>query len=220
MNKTQLLTDDFIAKYPDFPAHMNELGKFVYYRTYSRYLPEKKRRETWKETCRRATEYNVGLAVKHLEKIGYTVDYDKYRKEAEEFFDSMFNLRQFLSGRTLWVGGADGGVAEKYPLSNFNCSYVSIRSWDDLGDMFYLLLVGTGTGFKSTKENAANMPPIRTNVEIIHEPYVQRYPIVKEPNTALYIINDGKKAVIHVGDSKEGKSTHTLPSINRVNLQM
>mgnify|MGYP000899176877 FL=1 len=142
MNKIQLLTDDFIAKYPDFPAHMNELGKFVYYRTYSRYLPEKKRRETWKETCRRATEYNVGLAVKHLEKIGYTVDYEKYRKEAEEFFDSMFNLRQFLSGRTLWVGGADGGVAEKYPLSNFNCSYVSIRSWDDLGDLFYLLLVG------------------------------------------------------------------------------
>mgnify|MGYP001026068290 CR=1 FL=1 len=353
MNKTQLLTDDFIAKYPDFPAHMNELGKFVYYRTYSRYLPEKKRRETWKETCRRATEYNVGLAVKHLEKIGYTVDYDKYRKEAEEFFDSMFNLRQFLSGRTLWVGGADGGVAEKYPLSNFNCfsrdtefitdngvrsfedfndgdkvnvlvktggwreatvrnfgkseiveltvrkgrrvetisttanhlwfvnkggkwrevrtddlkpgdvlrtkkryetteitpcpkrtpykvesveftgrfedvwcvqepdtqtftlangilthncSYVTIRSWDDLGDLFYLLLVGTGVGFKSTKKDAANMAPIRTNVKIVHEPYVQRYPIVKQPDTQYFDIKneEGRKIVIHVGDSKEG----------------
>lgn len=204
MIKTQLLTDEFLAKYPDFPAHMNELGKFVYYRTYSRYLPEKKRRETWKETVRRATEYNVGLAIKHLEKIGYKIDYEKYRKEAEELFDNMFNLRQFVSGRTLWVGGADGGVAEKYPLSNFNCAFISIRSWDDLCDLFYLLLVGTGVGFKSTKEYAANMPPIRTNVEIIHEPYVQRYPIVKEPDTHLYIINGGKKAVIHVGDSKEG----------------
>ena len=65
--------------------------------------------------------YNIGLAIKHLESIGYEVDYDKYRKEAEEFFDNMFNLRQFLSGRTLWVGGSDGDVAEKYPLSNFNC---------------------------------------------------------------------------------------------------
>lgn len=204
MIKTQLLTDEFLAKYPDFPAHMNELGKFVYYRTYSRYLPEKKRRETWKETVRRATEYNVGLAIKHLEKIGYKIDYEKYRKEAEELFDNMFNLRQFVSGRTLWVGGADGGVSEKYPLSNFNCAFISIRSWDDLCDLFYLLLVGTGVGFKSTKEYAANMPPIRTNVEIIHEPYVQRYPIVKEPDTHLYIINGGKKAVIHVGDSKEG----------------
>lgn len=137
-----LLTDEFLAKYNDFPSHMNELGKFVYYRTYSRFLPEKGRRETWKETVKRATEYNVGLGVRHVQKIGYKVDYAKFRKEAEELFDSMFNLRQFLSGRTLWVGGADGGVAEKYPLSNFNCSFLNIASWDDFGDMFYLLLVG------------------------------------------------------------------------------
>lgn len=201
---TELLTNDFIAKYPDFPAHMNALGKFVYYRTYSRFLPEKGRRETWKETCRRATEYNVGLAVKHLEKIGYEVDYEKHRAEAEEFYDSMFNLRQFLSGRTLWVGGADGGVAEKYPLSNFNCSFLNIRSWSDLGDLFYLLLVGTGVGFKCTKEFAQELSPIRTNVEVVHEPYIQRYPTTKIADTSLHILEDERKAVIHVGDSKEG----------------
>jgi adenosylcobalamin-dependent ribonucleoside-triphosphate reductase len=200
----QLLTNEFIAKYPDFPAHMNALGKFVYFRTYSRFIPEKGRRETWRETCQRATEYNVGLGIKHLKKIGYAVDYDKFRKEAEDFFDSMFNLKQFLSGRSLWVGGADGGVAEKYPLANFNCSFVNIRSWDDLGDLFYLLLVGTGVGFKSTKEFAANLPPIRTNVAVKHELYTQRYPLTKEPNTSLHIIDGGYKAVIHVGDSKEG----------------
>ena len=200
----KLLTDDFIAGYPEFPKHMNALGQFVYYRTYSRFLPEKGRRETWKETCRRATEYNVGLGVKHVKKIGYEVDYEKYRKEAEDFFDNMFNLRQFLSGRTLWIGGADGGVADKYPLANFNCSYVSIKSWEDLGDLFYLLLVGTGVGFKCTKEYADNLAPIRTDINIIHEPFTQRYPLVKEDTTQLYIINEGKKAVIHVGDSKEG----------------
>src|SRR5690625_3743322 len=136
----RLLTDEFIAKYPEFPEHMNALGQFVYYRTYSRYLPDKGRRETWKETCRRATEYNVGLGVKHVKKIGYEVDYEKYRKEAEDFFDNMFNLRQFLSGRTLWVGGSEQGVAEKFPLANFNCSFLNIESWDDFGDLFYLLL--------------------------------------------------------------------------------
>ena len=199
---TNLLTDNFISKYPDFPAHMNALGKFVYYRTYSRFLPEKGRRETWKETCRRATEYNVGLAVNHTKKIGYTADIEEYRKEAEEFFDSMFNLRQFLSGRTLWVGGSENGVADKYPLANFNCSFVNITKWDDLGDLFYLLLVGTGVGFKATKEFAEGLAPIRTNVEVVHEPYTQRYPMTKEPTTALHIV--GEKAVIHVGDSKEG----------------
>jgi ribonucleoside-triphosphate reductase len=201
---TKLLTNEFIDTYPDFPAHMNALGKFVYFRTYSRFLPEKGRRETWKETCRRAVEYNVGLSVKHLEKIGYTVDNEKHREEAEDLFESMFNLRQFLSGRTLWVGGAENGVADKYPLSNFNCSFVNIRSWDDLGDLFYLLLVGTGVGFKATKEFAANLPPIRTNVEVIHEPYTQRYPLVKQADTQLFILEEKMKAVIHVGDSKEG----------------
>lgn len=203
-NTTQLLTDEFIAGYPDFPAHMNELGKFVFYRTYSRFLQSEGRREVWRETCRRATEYNVSLGVKHLEKIGYPVDLEEHRQEAEAFFDSMFNLRQFLSGRTLWVGGSEQGVAEKYPLANFNCSFVNIRSWDDLGDLFYLLLVGTGVGFKATKEFAANLAPIRTNVEVIHEPYTLRYPIVKQPDSQLFIIEEKQKAVIHVGDSKEG----------------
>lgn len=201
---TKLLTDEFLTKYPDFPAHMNALGQFVFYRTYSRYLPSKERRETWKETVARATEYNVGLGVKHLQKIGYEVYYDEWRQEAEQLFDSMFNLRQFLSGRTLWVGGAEGGVAEKYPLSNFNCSFLNIRSWADLGDMFYLLLVGTGVGFKCTKEFASKLAPIRTDIEVEHKPYTQRYPLTKEPNTTVHLIDSGTKAVIHVGDSKEG----------------
>lgn len=205
---TKLLTNEFIEQYPDFPAHMTALGTFVYYRTYSRFLPEKGRRETWKETVRRATEYNVSLSVKHLEKIGYPVDYDKEREEAEELFDSMFNLRQFLSGRTLWVGGADNGVADKYPLSNFNCSFVNIRSWNDLGDLFYLLLVGTGVGFKCTKDFAANLAPIRTNVKVTHEPFTQRYPATKIADTSLHVISTdlrtNGKAIIHVGDSKEG----------------
>ena len=68
---TQLLTDKFIARFPDFPNHMNELGKFVYYRTYSRWLPEMKRRETWKETCRRSVEYNA---------MGWRGRYGSFRK--------------------------------------------------------------------------------------------------------------------------------------------
>lgn len=104
--KNRLLSEKFLSKYPDFPEHMTEIGKFVYLRTYSRWLPEEQRRETWKETCTRAVEYNCSLA-------------KTSRQEAEELFDAMFNLKQALSGRTLWVGGTE--VAEKYPLSNFNC---------------------------------------------------------------------------------------------------
>lgn len=62
----------------------------------------------------------------------------------------------------------------------------------------------TGVGFKATKEFAENLPAIRTNVEVIHEPYTQRYPLVKQADTQLFILEEKMKAVIHVGDSKEG----------------
>ncbi|MDH2332470.1 ribonucleoside-triphosphate reductase, adenosylcobalamin-dependent [Paenibacillus polymyxa] len=198
-----MLTDEFIGQYPDFPAEMNPLGHFVYLRTYSRWLPEPGRRETWKETVRRATEYNVSLGVKHMDKIGYGADGAWHRKEAELLFDNMFHLRQFLSGRTLWVGGAENGVAEKFPLANFNCSFLNIASWSDLGDMFYLLLVGTGTGFKCTKEMAANLAPIRTNTTLLHSEYEPVPKAARYEHTQLRDMENGY-AKIYVGDSKEG----------------
>lgn len=159
---TQLLTDDFIEKYPDFPPEMNELGSFVYHRTYSRWLPDKGRRETWRETVRRAAEYNVSLSVKHTQKIGYGVDVEWHRKEAELLFDNMFHLRQFLSGRTLWVGGAENGVADKYPLANFNCfardteflTSEGLRTFEDFEDGDEVeVLSSTGAWKKATVSN-------------------------------------------------------------------
>lgn len=203
----KLLTKSFLSKFDHAPAHMNELGAFVYYRTYSRYLPEEGRRETWKETVERAVEYNLGLAVKHYEKTGRKITKDiraLLKSDAELLFTNMYNLRQFLSGRTLWVGGAEGGVADKYPLANFNCAFNNIETLEDIGDLFYLLLVGTGVGLKSELRTARNLPPVRNNLEIIHEPFVQRYPLVKIGDTSEFVINDGKKLVVHIGDSKEG----------------
>ncbi|NHN31159.1 ribonucleoside-triphosphate reductase, adenosylcobalamin-dependent [Paenibacillus agricola] len=182
---------------------MNALGKFVYLRTYSRFLPAEGRRENWRETVRRATEYNVQLGVKHMDRIGYGADIEWHRKEAELLFDNMFHLRQFLSGRTLWVGGAENGVADKYPLANFNCSFINVKSWADLGDLFYLLLVGTGVGFKCTKEFAANLPPIRTNTTLLHSEYAPVPKAARYESTQLRDMANGY-AKIYVGDSKEG----------------
>ena len=41
-----LLSAGFLDKYPSHPEHMSPLGLFTFYRTYSRFLPEEKRRET------------------------------------------------------------------------------------------------------------------------------------------------------------------------------
>jgi ribonucleoside-triphosphate reductase (thioredoxin) len=206
MQYRRLLTHQFLKGYKDFPEHMNTLGSFVYLRTYSRFLAHEGRRETWKETVRRAVEYNVNLAITHYERIGVPVDIEEFKKEAEEWFDSQYNLQQFLSGRTLWVGGSENGVADKYPLANFNCSFTNIAKWKDLGDLFYLLLVGTGVGFKATKKMAKGLEKVKIDVEVEHMPYVGKIYHLENSRMGKLSEEEYGEGVygIDVGDSKEG----------------
>src|SRR5690606_3061792 len=111
------------------------------------FIENKGRREYWHETTRRAVEYNINLAYKHLINIGYEPDVNELQKEAEMLFKNVYLTKQFPSGRTLWVGGAENGVAEKFPTANFNCSFLNIEDWEDLCELFYMLMIGTGVGF-------------------------------------------------------------------------
>ena len=181
-----MLDKEFLDKYPDFPEHMGELSKFVYYRTYSRWLPEKGRRGTWKETCARAVTYNCSLA-------------KTYDGEDKDLFDNMFNLKQFISGRSLWIGGTE--AAKKAPLAGFNCSFVVIDSLKAFADLFYLLMVGTGVGFRILPTDVAKLPKFKDNIKLrcfhhADEPW-------GNPTTTLKHISD-KSLKITLGDSKEG----------------
>lgn len=183
----KLLDDDFISKYKHTPSNMQPLGEFVYYRTYSRYLPDEKRREYWWETVRRAVEYNCNL-------VPTTKD------EAQKLFDNMFNLRQFLSGRTIWVGGTK--VSSLYPMSNFNCSFETIVDFESFVDLFYLLMLGSGVGVRILKDDVLKLPPVRTTHDIIHKDYSPVNMEDRAENTSL--IFTGAVAKIIIGDSKNG----------------
>ena len=169
----KLLSEEFLSKYESAPEGMNQLAQFVFYRTYSRWLEDKKRRETFKESIERAVEYNVGIQVKQFEDNGFEPPITSIKKEAETLFDNIFNQRQFLSGRTHWVGGADTKVAEKFPLSNFNCSFLEIKEWGDIAELFYLLLVGTGVGFSCNKDIAKSLPTVRRDYTLLHSEFKQ-----------------------------------------------
>lgn len=182
-----LLREEFLKSYPDFPSHMENLAKLVYYRTYSRWLPEEGRRETWKETCARAVEYNCSLAP--------TSAY-----EAQRLFDNMFNLKQFISGRSLWIGGSE--ASKKTKLANFNCSFVVIDSIKSLCDLFYLLMVGTGVGVRILPSDVKELPCFRQNV-ILHHQY-NKHSTKQKGRENTYVETDGDMRIIHIGDSKEG----------------
>lgn len=186
--KDMLLTEDFIRQYKHAPSPMNQLGNFVFYRTYSRWIPEEKRREYWWETVRRSVEYNCSLV-------------PTTRDEAERLFDNIYHMRQFLSGRTFWVGGTD--VAKNYPMSNYNCSFEVLDSLGSFKDLFYLLMIGSGVGVRILKDDVKKIPKIRTDFELIHEDYTPIAMNEREDNSSLnFFYNNTVK--ITVGDSKEG----------------
>ena len=185
--KEGILTREFLSPYKHAPNPMEQLGAFVYTRTYSRYLPQQGRREFWWETVRRAVEYNASLA-------------PTPREEAEKLYDNIYNLRQFLSGRTLWVGGTP--VAEKYPMANYNCAFTVINDFVAYHDLFYLLMVGSGVGVRVLKSDAEQLPPVRTDLTILHKSYDPVPAGERLEYTNLTFQRD--TATLAIGDSKEG----------------
>ncbi len=184
----RIISEEYVSKYKHIPSPMNQLGSFVYYRTYSRWMPEEMRREYWWETVRRSVEYNCSLV-------------PTSKEEAEKLYKNVFELKQFLSGRTFWVGSTD--VSKFYPMSNYNCSFQVIDSFAAFRDIFYLLMVGSGVGVRVLKADVAKLPPVRTDVEVIHESYTPRLRTLRQDSTALeFTHNDTVK--ITIGDSKEG----------------
>lgn len=194
------LSDNFIAQFEgrNPPFGGNGLGAFVYLRTYSRWLEDKGRRETWAETIRRVVEYSMSLYQGPATKTELVL-------EAQKLFEEMFNLRMFPAGRTLWVGGTE--AAKKFPTANFNCAFVVIDSYDAFTEAFFLLMVGAGVGFRVLPEDVANLPTLHTNVVLANKPYNPKPKNERIELTQVYEErdDDGKASVyIIVGDSKEG----------------
>lgn len=185
------------------PMPLTELGGFVYSRTYSRWLEDQGRREFWHETVKRALEYNFALEYSHMKDIGFEPNVKRMKEEAKELFENIYNTKQFPSGRTLWLGNGNEKINKDFVLGNFNCSFTNIEKWDDLAEVFYLLMVGTGIGIKSTKEMASKMPKIRTNVDLINDEYTPVLVDKRLEDTEMRVLKNGY-AKIYVGDSKEG----------------
>ena len=201
----QLLSDEFLEKYRNREIPLSNLGAFVYLRTYSRYLEDQKRRETWFETVLRTTRYNIGLGIEYQTKNNLPVNLEEEAAEAERLFENLFTLRTFPSGRTLYMGGTE--VVQQYPLSNFNCSFTELKTLEDLVDVFYLLMVGSGVGVRICKEDTARLPRIRRIVLEDRYDSTVRQATEKadmEHSSLEYSQGTPSLAILQVGDSKEG----------------
>ncbi|MCX6719261.1 MAG: ATP cone domain-containing protein [Candidatus Taylorbacteria bacterium] len=124
----------------------NALGEFVYYRTYSRWIDEQSRRETFIETVDRYMGFmreNVGNKLKEA--------------EYSEIREAILNQESIPSMRLMQFAG---GPARRTNVCAYNCSYIAPESFQDMSEIMYISMNGTGVGFSAESANVQKFPQI------------------------------------------------------------
>lgn len=203
----EFIKPETISKYKHLPdPFTTELGKIVYYRTYSRPVESENRRENWWETVARVVEYSSFLEKEALSRTRPVTSHDvaRLQKEADELFDAIFNLKLFPSGRSLWV--ANTLSSKMYPLSNFNCSFVTIDAFKKFSEIFSVLMLGTGAGLSVEKQYINKLPKVNTKIEIIHKDIKRVVKSARKEYSELKQMAENVVEIV-VGDSKFAWST-------------
>jgi len=125
----------------------NPLAEFVYYRSYSKWIDDEGRRETWIETVDRYLSFmkeNLGNKLKEVE-------YVKIRK-------FILNQQSMPSMRLFW---SSGNAARRCNACAYNCSYIAPSKLQDFGEIMYLSMCGCGVGFSAESYNVQKLPQIK-----------------------------------------------------------
>jgi ribonucleoside-diphosphate reductase alpha chain len=128
-------------------AFRNPLGEFVYYRTYSRWVEEESRRETWTETVSRFMSF---MRENMKDKLT--------EKEYEEVHHAIFNQEAMPSMRLLQFAGP---AARRNHASVYNCSFTAPSSFQDFAEIMFLSMSGAGVGVSVESYAAQSLPQIK-----------------------------------------------------------
>ena len=124
----------------------NPLAEFVYYRTYSKWIAEEGRRETWVETVDRYMSFmkeNLGSGLSE--------------KEYEEVREAILKQEAMPSMRLLQFAGK---AARRTNVCAYNCSFIAPRTFQDFAEIMYISMCGTGVGWSVESENIQALPQI------------------------------------------------------------
>ncbi|MCC7004305.1 ribonucleoside-triphosphate reductase [Candidatus Nomurabacteria bacterium] len=125
----------------------NPLGEFIYYRTYSRWIENENRRETWIETVDRYVNFmkkNLGKKLKD--------------SEYKEIRETILKHEAMPSMRLLQFAGP---AAEKSNVCAYNCSFVAPACFQDFAEIMVLSMSGAGVGFSVESKNIQSLPQIK-----------------------------------------------------------
>ncbi len=125
----------------------NELGYFVYLRSYSRWIGEEGRRETWIETVDRYLSFMK-------ENIGNKLS----SKEYSELREAILNHEVMPSMRMMQFAGEP---ARRCNVTGYNCSYIAPSKIGDFAEILYLSSKGAGVGYSVESWNIGKLPQIK-----------------------------------------------------------
>lgn len=120
------------------------LSEITTFLKYAKYLPNKKRRETWEELVDRNKKMHQ-KKYKHL------------KDEIEEVYKFVYDKKILPSMRSMQFAGK---AIEVNPARIYNCSYLPIDHPSAFAEVMFLLLSGVGVGYSVQKHHVENLPPI------------------------------------------------------------
>jgi len=121
------------------------LSDVTVYLKYAKYLPEKKRRETWDEIVDRNKEM-------HLKK------FPQLKDEIEWAYSYVYQKKVLPSMRSMQFSGKSIEIS---PNRIFNCAYLPIDDYRAFSETMFLLLGGTGVGYSVQHHHVEKLPEIK-----------------------------------------------------------
>jgi ribonucleoside-diphosphate reductase alpha chain len=122
--------------------------EFIHLSRYSRWLPEKNRRETWVETVARYFDFFE----EHLRDNNKFTFTKEMRNELEE---AVLSLKVMPSMRCLMTAGE---ALKRENVAGYNCSYVAVDNPRSFDEILYILMNGTGVGFSVEQKYTDQLP--------------------------------------------------------------
>jgi len=130
--------------------------EFIHLSRYSRWLPDKERRETWDETVARYFDFFT----EHLK------DLHKYKLTKalrEELEEAVLSLKVMPSMRCLMTAGE---ALKRENIAGYNCSYIAVDRPSAFDEILYVLMNGTGVGFSVERQYINELPRIADEFHI------------------------------------------------------
>ena len=197
-----------------------QYSEFIALSKYARWLPEKKRRETWEETVTRYVEF-------WTKKYPFLSETGKdTRAPAIDLYWAIRELEVMPSMRALMTAGE---ALDRDNVAGFNCAYrhasgsgetievlspemvlagiedpisITVTKPIAFDEIMYILMCGTGVGFSCERQVITNLPVIGHKCSRkIYEHSEDNYPGVDSSELSTY---NRKTNMIEVHDSKYG----------------